>query len=380
MGCVTGLRGLSVLVLTSGPARGHSEGMRKATYFAMSETEALALVDRAATMHLASTGDEGQPILRALHVVHIDGALYFHAAPVGEKTEALGKAAVLSYEEDVARVPSTFLDPERACPATTLYRAVQIEGVLEACHDPHEKTRVLAALMAKLQPEGGYVPLDPTSPLYEKAIAGIAVVKLVVSRITGKKKLGQNRTPGERQKLVEGFFGRGHAGDYAAAEAVIAANPKDSLPSRLLAKDGTRLLAHLEERHLDEAARLLEGAYWLEGMTRERVKEAFRRSVVTVGAIDHEGKLLAAARATSDGRVAWIFDVIVAPEARGRGLAKGMIELLLGHPAVGDAMVVRLGTRDADELYRRYGFEDVKLAPLRAYRVVEMARRRHAPT
>ena len=63
-------------------------GMRKATYFAMTTEDALALVDRAATMHLASTGDRGQPILRALHVVRMDGALYFHAAPVGEKTEA----------------------------------------------------------------------------------------------------------------------------------------------------------------------------------------------------------------------------------------------------------------------------------------------------
>jgi len=353
--------------------------MRKATYFATTEDAALALAARAETMHLASTGEGGQPILRALHVVQMGSAFYFHAAPVGEKTEALGRVAVLSYEEDVARVPSTFLDPERACPATTLYRAVQIEGTLSACADPHEKARVLAALMAKLQPEGGYAPLDATSPLYEKAIAAIAVVKLTVTRVTGKAKLGQNRTPGERAKLLEGFFTRGHRGDYAAIEAVIGANPGDPLPARLRAKDGTRLLAHLDEARLDEAAALLDGAYWLSGMPRARVKEAFRRSFVTVGAVGSDGRLVAAARATTDGRVAWIFDVIVAPDARGRGLASALMALLLGHPAVAEAHVVRLGTRDADGLYRKLGFQDLTEAPLRAYRVIEMARRQVAP-
>ena len=353
--------------------------MRKATYFAMTTEDALALVDRAATMHLASTGDRGQPILRALHVVRMGGALYFHTAPVGEKAETIGRRAVLSYEEDVARVPSTFLDPERACPATTLYRAVQIEGILSSCEDPNEKARVLAVLMKKLQPEGGYVPIDANDPLYERAIATIGVVKLTVEHVAGKAKLGQNRTPEDRVKLLRGFLGRGYAGDFAAIEAVVAANSKDPLPEFLRAKDGTRLVAHLSEAQVEDAAGLLEGAYWLAGVSRATVVEAFRRSFVRVGAVDANGRLVAAARATSDGKVAWIFDVIVSDDARGRGLAAGMVALLLAHPAVGRAQSVRLGTRDAEGLYRRFGFEDVSRAPMRPYRVVEMARLRPAP-
>lgn len=352
--------------------------MRKAAYFATEPAAALALFDRAEVAHLASTDTNGRPVLRSLHVVREGSSLYFHAAPVGEKTEAIGRPAVLSCEEDVARVPSTFLDPERACPATTLYRSAQAEGTLALSADPAVKARVLEALMQKLQPEGGYVPLDANHPLYTKAIAGIAIVELVVERIAGKSKLAQNRTAPERARLYAGFLGRGRRGDYAAVEAILEANPRDALPPALVAADGTRLLAHLDEGRVAEAAALLEGSYWLEGRTRAQIREAFHRSFVTVGAMDEGGRLVAAARATTDGRVAWIYDVIVAPAARGRGLARSMLELLLAHPAVAEAIVVRLGTRDADGLYRKLGFEDVASLPLRPYPVVEMARRRSA--
>lgn len=350
--------------------------MRKAAFFAMGRDEALDCVDRAEVCHLASTTPEGRPVLRALHVVRLGETLYFHAAPVGEKCETVGRYAVVSAVEDVARVPSYFLDPERACPATTLYRSAQFEGTLTEVHDPDEKARVLEALMRKLQPEGGYVPLDASCALYDKAIASIAVVKLEPERVTGKQKLAQNRTPDDRAKLYEGFFRRGNDGDYAAIEAVLEANPRDEVPSFLRAVDGTRLLAHLPEHRLREAAKLLEGAYWLEGVSAERVVECFRSSRVRVGAVDERGELVGVARATSDGRVAWIFDVMVAPSARGRGLGRALVTLLLAHPAVDRALVVRLGTRDAMGLYEKLGFVDVARAPLRAYRTVEMARRR----
>lgn len=352
--------------------------MRKATFFAMPEDEAFALADRAETMHLASIGESGQPVLRALHVARVGSAFYFHGAPVGEKAETYGAIAVLSAEEDVARIPSHFLDPERACPATTLYRSVQLHGTLARVTEPREKALALEALMQKLQPEGGYVPITAESPLYTKALAGIDVVRLVPDVIQGKKKLGQNRTPAERARLYAGLLGRGAPGDYAAIEAVLAANPGDIRPPALVARDGTPLLADLDEARLREAVGLLEGAYWLEGVSHDTRLAAFRSSCVKVGALGTDGRLVAGARATSDGRVAWVFDVIVAPEARGRGLATAMMTLLLEHPAVKDAAVVRLGTRDAAGLYAKLGFVDVREAPLRKYPVVEMARRRGA--
>ncbi|MEZ4271908.1 MAG: pyridoxamine 5'-phosphate oxidase family protein [Myxococcota bacterium] len=71
----------------------------------------------------------------------------FHSAPVGEKIDLIGQSVVVSAEEIIAEIPSYFLDPQRACPATTYYQSVQIHGTLEAIEDPGVKT-MLQGLMA----------------------------------------------------------------------------------------------------------------------------------------------------------------------------------------------------------------------------------------
>jgi ribosomal protein S18 acetylase RimI-like enzyme len=68
--------------------------------------------------------------------------------------------------------------------------------------------------------------------------------------------------------------------------------------------------------------------------------------------------LVATARANSDGaRHAYVADVAVAPEYRGRGLGDAVVRLLLEHPAVRGAGLVRLATADAQPFYERFGFE-----------------------
>jgi ribosomal protein S18 acetylase RimI-like enzyme len=79
-----------------------------------------------------------------------------------------------------------------------------------------------------------------------------------------------------------------------------------------------------------------------------------------VGARDGDGRLVATARAVSDSGTAWIYDVVVARDWRGRGLGRRLVELVLDHPAVRVAKTVRLATRDARGLYERYGFVDVE--------------------
>src|SRR6185369_14132132 len=143
--------------------------MRK-EIFRMDRADAVALLERAPVVHLASTTPEGRPLIRTVHGVVVGDHLAFHGAPAGEKTETEGREAVVSAEEIVASIPSYFLDPERACPATTLYRSAQIHGTVERIDDPAHKAEVLAALMAKYQPEGGHVPISATHPLYQKTI------------------------------------------------------------------------------------------------------------------------------------------------------------------------------------------------------------------
>ena len=66
--------------------------------------------------------------------------------------------------------------------------------------------------------------------------------------------------------------------------------------------------------------------------------------------------LRAFARAVSDGRAAWIYDVVVRSDLQKTGAGTAVMKLLLDHPAVRGCMYVRLSTRDAMEFYRRLGF------------------------
>lgn len=83
------------------------------------------------------------------------------------------------------------------------------------------------------------------------------------------------------------------------------------------------------------------------------------------------------ARAISDGsKYAWVYDVMVAPNWQGRGIGKTLMRLLLGHPRVRDSMAVFLSTRDAQDLYAKFGFLDRALLPPKPYPSTEMILRR----
>ena len=347
----------------------------------MDRAEAVALLERSGVVHLASTTADGAPLLRTVHGVVVRGALAFHGAPAGEKMEVIGREAVVSAEEVVAAIPSYFLDPERACPATTLYRSAQVHGRIERVDDPEEKAEVLAALMRRFQPEGGHVPISAEHPLYKKAVAGILVLKVPLAQLDGKAKLAQNRSPEERQRLMTSLWSRGLPGDPAAIELLRAANPDTPLPAFLAAPAETSLIVAPTAGDAAAVAALLAGSYWNVGSSPEDIAAAHLASSAWVGARDRDGAWIGSARAIGDGvKRAWIYDVIVAGPWRGRGLGEALMRLLLDHPAIRRARRIYLGTRDAQSFYQRLGFGDRRVVeePLRPWPITEMMLQRAA--
>ncbi len=346
--------------------------IRKAVYRGSAE-EGRALLERAPVVHLATTGEDGHPILRAVHGVVDGDLLAFHAAPVGEKTTGIGRRAVIAAHEVVAEIPSWFLDPERACPATTYYVSAQVDGVLEEVRDPDAKARILQTMMRKFQPEGRHAPIRADDPRYAKAVSGLLVAGVRLEHVVCKTKLGQNRRPEERRRVVEQLWRRGAPGDARAVHTLVRRFP-ELTPSFLL-RDGLRLACAIDETELDEIGTLLDDAYWLAGVPRDVVFGAFLASQAVVTARDERtGALVAVARATSDGKVAWLYDVMVRADRRGSGAGTAVMELLLDHPAVRVARHVRLTTRDAMAFYRRIGFLELDEARRHAWRSVDMVR------
>jgi len=111
---------------------------------------------------------------------------------------------------------------------------------------------------------------------------------------------------------------------------------------------------------------MLHKSHWAGGMSRRSRERAIANSVC-VGVYDAAGKQLAFARAVTDlATYAYLTDVIVAEDARGRGLGKWMTGLLVAHPDLQGLRRMALWTRNARGLYEQFGFR-TELPPASTY-------------
>jgi ribosomal protein S18 acetylase RimI-like enzyme len=238
-----------------------------------------------------------------------------------------------------------------------------LEGRVVRVNEPSRKARILSALMARFQPEGGYAPITPEDKRYTKVLEELLVAELVPARVSAKRKLGQHRSRAQIERVLEGLWRRGAPCDLRAMRLIREAHPERPLPALLRGPHDSVLCAAPDAQDAQQVAQLLEGHYWTQGMTRERLARAQLGSPAWVVARDGSGAVVASARAISDGaRLGWVMDVVVRPELRGRGFGTALMRLLLDHPALRDLAVVGLRTRDAQRLYESLGFRAAESA------------------
>jgi GNAT superfamily N-acetyltransferase len=99
----------------------------------------------------------------------------------------------------------------------------------------------------------------------------------------------------------------------------------------------------------------LSHSYWAEGRPRE-VQDALIDNAARVVGLYHNGRQVGFTRAISDGHVqSYLADVYVLEEHRGRGLGVQLVGFSVDEgPLAGTKWY--LHTRDAHELYRKFGF------------------------
>src|SRR6185369_1130562 len=102
----------------------------------------------------------------------------------------------------------------------------------------------------------------------------------------------------------------------------------------------------------------LSSSYWAKGRPREVVQRSIEHSLCF--GVYENGKQIAFARLVTDRAVfAYLADVFVVPEHRGRGVARVLLDAIFEHPEVKGLRLIRLGTRDAHGLYAKYGFAPI---------------------
>ena len=99
-------------------------------------------------------------------------------------------------------------------------------------------------------------------------------------------------------------------------------------------------------------------SYWRRGVSREDVETSVRWSLpLSVHLATSTPTMVGFVRVVTDTVThAWLDDLFVAREHRGRGIGGALVEAALGHPAVAGAAMQLLLTADAHELYARHGF------------------------
>ena len=100
----------------------------------------------------------------------------------------------------------------------------------------------------------------------------------------------------------------------------------------------------------------LRSSYWARNIPRS-VVEKFIQHSLCFGAYG-DGKQVGFGRVITDfATFAYIADLFVVPEHRGRGVAKLLMRAVLEHPELQGLRRILLATQDAHKLYAQFGFE-----------------------
>jgi GNAT superfamily N-acetyltransferase len=103
----------------------------------------------------------------------------------------------------------------------------------------------------------------------------------------------------------------------------------------------------------------LSTSYWAHGRKRAVVERAIRNSLC-FGVYRHTHQVAFARVVTDRAVFAYLMDVFVLPEYRGRGISKALMRTILDHPDLQNLRMFLLATRDAHGLYAQFGFRSLE--------------------
>lgn len=189
--------------------------MRRKEFEVMDAEETKHFLEEVSYGVLGTVGEDGWPELTPLNFVYHEGFVYFHGSKIGQKMSNIKRLdrVTFSVAKEYAIIPSYFLDPKLACPATAYFKSVLIKGTAEIVESAAEKAAALQAFMNKLQPEGGFEAIDPADSDYASQLKATGVVRITIHEMSSKYKFGQNLKEPRFTQVTDGLAQRGDALD-----------------------------------------------------------------------------------------------------------------------------------------------------------------------
>jgi GNAT superfamily N-acetyltransferase len=127
--------------------------------------------------------------------------------------------------------------------------------------------------------------------------------------------------------------------------------------------DQLRISNNIDDFDFDLIHRYLcDESYWAKGVDQEKVRKSFKHSLAFGGFLG--ATQIAFGRVVTDlSTFGYLRDIVVLPAYRGKGYGKAMVEAIIGRLKEEGVPVMMLGTADAHDLYRKYGFDLVGDTP-----------------
>jgi GNAT superfamily N-acetyltransferase len=126
-----------------------------------------------------------------------------------------------------------------------------------------------------------------------------------------------------------------------------------------VAKDNLTISTDPQRLDLEAVCGFMSRSYWAQNRTRPTIERALRNSLVF--GVYEESSMVAMARIITDyATFAWLCDVFVREDYRGRGIGKWLMESILAHPELQGLRRWLLATRDAHGLYSQYGYTSLQ--------------------
>ena len=167
---------------------------------------------------MATIGKDGYPYITPVNFVSLNGNIYFHCAPKGEKLDNLEENPRVCFEVDV---PLSYLDraldPSRpTCHLHQYYHCVIIRGTGAVVEDTELKVAALNALVAKHEGNEDFEPVDASMPLCKAC----HVVEIKPDSVTAKSDFSQNQPEENRRAIAEYLYKRNQPGDRESVRSM----------------------------------------------------------------------------------------------------------------------------------------------------------------
>ncbi len=197
--------------------------------FRLPDREAVRFVEANPFAVLFSATATGEPIATHLPLVFSAAAnprrVVGHLALANDHWRHLDNARVLAvFSGPHAYIAPTWYESMPNVP-TWNYVAVHIHGTCRVVREPGLRLETITRLTRAMEPDSP-IPAalmaedHPDHRYYRQLVEAVVAVEILVDRIEGKAKLGQNHTPSEREAVIRHLAAASAAGPREIAEAM----------------------------------------------------------------------------------------------------------------------------------------------------------------